>query len=67
MYFRASITDDHFRVSVPHVSESAVFTGPVEVSVKLSFMPRVTHGKILHQENLELLMGRFYTSTASLE
>ena len=38
-------------------------TGLVEVSVKKSFTPRVTHGKILHQHNLELLKGRFYTST----
>ena len=37
--------------------------GLVEVSVKQSFMPRVTHGTILHQHNLELLMGRFYTNT----
>ena len=36
--------------------------GLVEVSVKKDFVPRVTHGTILHQQNLELLMGQFYTS-----
>ena len=38
-------------------------TGPTYFSVKKRFIPRVTHGMILHQQNLELLMGQFYTST----
>ena len=43
-------------------------TGKVAVlhyyfSVKKRFIPRVTHGTTLHQHNLELLMGQFYTKT----
>jgi len=35
----------------------------VEVSLKWGFEPRVTLGGILSEQNLELLMGQFYTST----
>ena len=38
--------------------------GLVDVGVKMIFKPGVTHGTILHQHILELLMGRLYTSTA---
>ena len=37
--------------------------GHVEVSLKWGFKPRVTLGGILSEQNLELLMGQFYTST----
>jgi len=37
--------------------------GHVEVSLKWGFEPRVTIGGILSEQNLELLMGQFYTST----
>jgi len=37
--------------------------GHVEVSLKWGFEPRVTLGGILSEQNLELLMGQFYTST----
>jgi len=39
------------------------FAGHVEVSLKWGFEPRVTLGGILSEQNLELLMGQFYTST----
>ena len=37
--------------------------GHVEVSLKWGFEPRVTLGGFLSEQNLELLMGQFYTST----
>jgi len=37
--------------------------GHVEVSLKWGFEPTVTLGGILSEQNLELLMGQFYTST----
>jgi len=37
--------------------------GHVEVSLKWGFEPRVTLGGILSEQNLKLLMGKFYTST----
>ena len=33
--------------------------GPTDFSVKKDFTPRVTHGMILHQRNLEYIMGLF--------
>ena len=39
---------------------SSAENGPTYLSVKKRFIPS---GTILHQKNLELLMGRFYTST----
>ena len=37
--------------------------GRTDISVKTEFKPRVTLGGILSEQNLELLMGQFYTST----
>ena len=40
-------------------SQEYLLIGLVEVSVKKDFMPRVTHGTILHQQNLEYIMVQF--------
>ena len=34
-------------------------SGSTDFSVKKDFTPRVTHGTILHQHNLEYIMGQF--------
>ena len=45
------------------VSTTVGLQGHVEVSLKWGFEPRVTLGGFLSEQNLELLMGQFYTST----
>ena len=42
--------------------EYVVLIGSTDVGLKKGFLPRVTLGTTLNQQNLELLKGQFYTS-----
>ena len=49
-------------ISIKHFC--VISTGPTYLSVEKRFIPS---GTILHQQNLELPMGRIYTSTTLIE
>ena len=45
--------------------DRSMFSRRIELCVKLHKKPRVTHGMVLRETYLELLMGSFYVSTAT--